>query len=159
MYSTQAKCGPWEMYPGKCGGHRSARRAAKRAKWEAWMQEKAKRRGHYWWRSSTPEIHVQEEDDHYEIQVFAAGLTKEDFEISLVDNILTIAAKPQESADPDSTNWRRPSYLSHGFERKFELNDKINTDEIIAEYESGVLKVTLQKKPGEERQRQSISVK
>ena len=158
MYNTQSN-------PRQCGtnhrgynAHRAAKFARKRAKFEAWMQAKADCRQHFINRMSAPAVNVKEEDDRYELHLFAAGFTKDAFDISLTDNILAVAGNVKEDNDNNANEWRRQEFTARNFERKFELNDKINTDEIVADYNNGVLVVTMKKKKGEERVRQSIEV-
>jgi len=73
---------------------------------------------------------------------------------------MTIAVDKKEiKQEEGNATWKRKEFSLGGFQRKFELNDKINTDEISADYNNGVLVVTMKKKEGEERTRQSIAVK
>ncbi len=93
-----------------------------------------------------PPANVQEYDDKYELFIYAPGLTKEAFQIAVVDNILIIktdpdAAKPAEEQE----NWRRREFTPGGFKRRFELTEGINTEAISAKYEDGVLQLTLPK--------------
>lgn len=141
---------------GKCRGRRAAHHAAKRAKWEAWMQAKA---GHHQPSAHDPAVNVKEEDDRYLLQLFAAGFSKADFNIAITEDILIIAgqAKPVED-DIKKASWPRQEYRLQDFERKFQLNDKIDRAAIAAEYKNGVLLITLPKKEGEERKRHAIEV-
>ena len=109
------------------------------------MQAKAERRQHFINKFAAPAVNVKEEDDRYELHLFAAGFTKDAFEISLTDNILTISGKTKEEEDNNTNSWRRQEFTARDFERKFELNDKVNTDEIAAEYNNGVLVVSAPK--------------
>lgn len=158
MYNTQSNPRQCGANHGRYNAHRAAKFARKRAKFEAWMQAKAEGRQRFMNRMSAPAVNVKEEDDRYELHLFAAGFTKDAFEISLTDNILTISGKAKEVEDNNKNSWHRQEFTARNFERKFELNDKINTDEIAADYNNGVLVVTMKKKEGEERVRQSISV-
>ena len=122
------------------------------------MERWAKRRGFSsgWF---YPPVNIQELDDRYEVFLFAPGLTKEDFEISLKDNIMTISAKEKAHSEAEEGGyWKRKEYAAGGFERKFELNEKIDLDSIKAKYEEGVLRLTLSKQEGEETFRKDIFV-
>ena len=126
-----------------------------------WKRHHAKRRakGRFapW---GFPPVNVEELDDHYEVLLFAAGYSKSDFQISVADNTLIIAAKRPEATDTttDWTNWKRQEFKPRNFERYFELNDKIDKEAISAKYEDGVLRVTLPKLSGFETVRQDIEV-
>ncbi len=119
-----------------------------------------------WWKNKMaqawgyPPVNVEELDDRYEILLYAAGYDKGEFDISLKDNTLIVnAEKPdQEREEAPEMNWRRLEFRPRGFERYFELNEKIDKDAISAQYADGVLKVTLPKKDGSETFRKDIEV-
>lgn len=105
---------------------------------------------------NSPPVNVEELDDRYELSLYAPGYAKNDFQISLVDNILTVKVEGQENQL--DTNWRRQEFLSTGFERGFELNDKIDRNKIEAKYADGILRLTLTKKEGAETIRTKINI-
>ena len=102
-----------------------------------------------------PPVNVEELDDHYEIKLFAAGYEKGDFQINLEDNFLTVSVNKFERND-----FRRgfANFKPTNFERRFELNEKIDKDSISAKYVNGVLILTLQKLEGFETVRKDIEV-
>ncbi len=69
---------------------------------------------------------------------------------------MTVKVKNQESQE--EKNWSRQEFSSRGFERKFELNDKIDPDKIEAKYINGVLQLTLAKFEGSETVRTEIDI-
>lgn len=106
-----------------------------------------------------PPVNIQELDDRYELFLFAPGLTKEDFNISLKDNLLKIAVdRKEEEVIEEGGFWKRREFSTRGFQRKFELNKKIDLDSIKAKYENGILQLTLSKLEGEETLRKDIFV-
>lgn len=105
-----------------------------------------------------PPVNVEEQDDRYDLFVYAAGYAKSDFQINVKDNNLIIEVKKEEKEEESHPNWRRQEFRAHNFERWFELNDKIDKDAISAEYKDGILKVTLPKLEGEETFRQEVKV-
>lgn len=130
-------------------GRHHARHHAKRAKWKAMKQ------GFF---SSLVPVNIQELDEAYTLALYAAGYQKEDFKLSLVDDTLTISAKAQEQDTPENARWQRRDFVARGFQRAFELNDKIDTDNIKAEYKEGVLLVTLPKSEDHVTTRQDIDI-
>lgn len=124
-------------------------RHARKKQW--WKQQMANAFGY-------PPVNVQELDDHYEIQFYAAGYEKKDFKITLEDNILLVAVE-KERKETNSDNWKRRGMFQPGsFKRHFELNEKIDKASITASYKNGVLLVSLQKLPGKETVRQEIKI-
>lgn len=121
---------------------------------EKWAKHQRRRS-----RRFAPPVNIQELDDRYELFLFAPGLTKEDFEIALVDNLLTISAKKKEEKEIEEGGyWKRKEYRAGGFERQFELNERIDLDSIKAKYDNGILQLTLSKLEGEETFRKEIFV-
>ena len=103
-----------------------------------------------------PPVNVKELDDRYEIFVSAAGFSKKDFQISLVDNMLTIKVESKEKQE--ATNWHRQEFTPSDFEQKFELNDKVDSTKIEAVYTDGILQLTLIKIEGTETVRTEINI-
>ena len=92
-----------------------------------------------------PPANVQEFDDRYELSLFASGFSKSDFKIALENNILTVSVDQVEAKAPNNASWRRREFFTKNFERRFELNEKIDQDGIKAEYKDGVLEISLPK--------------
>jgi len=107
-------------------------------------------------RFNAPPVNVQEMDDKYELHIYAAGLEKEDFQISVVDHILTIEVERKNESEENT--WKREEYRPGGFKRRFELNEKVDESAIEAGYDNGVLIITLPKLEGFETTRQDIDV-
>lgn len=102
-----------------------------------------------------PPVNVQELDDKYVLLLFAPGFEKEDFLIATLDNTLSISVEKKEQEDQ---NWRRQEYTPGSFKRQFELNEKVDKNDISAKYENGVLIVNLPKLEGFESARNEIKI-
>ncbi len=134
-------------YHQKWGGHHNHRfRHAGREKWARKFQQM--------WQQ--PPVNVREIDDAYELYVYASGYVKNDFIVKMKDDILVIAVKEPELVE--DAGWSRQEFTPAGFERRFELNEKIDKDAISAKYEDGILKVTLPKLAGFESTTSEIEV-
>lgn len=124
---------------------------------------KSKHAAKKWWRQKFahwgyPPVHVSELDGHYDILLYAAGYAKDDFQISIKDNLLVISVDQTPSeATNDAANYSQ-GFTPQNFERWFELNKKIDKESITAAYTDGVLKVTLPKREGFESKRHNIEV-
>ena len=96
-----------------------------------------------------PPVNVEEMEDRYELHLAAPGRSKEDFQIGLQGDLLTITGRKREESDlAASSNWTRREFKTVPFERQFSLNEKIDAEGIVARYTDGVLIVTLPKLPG-----------
>jgi len=91
-------------------------------------------------------VNIRELEKEYLLDVIAPGLNKEDFRISLEKNLLTITVeKREETVNKAEKNIRREFQLP-SFKRSFTVDEKINADEISAQYVNGILTLNLPKK-------------
>jgi HSP20 family protein len=89
---------------------------------------------------------VIELDDQFELEIAAPGYQKEDFSIAVEDNQLVISAKIEHLEDKKEANYRQRQFEVSSFSRTFKLDEKINQELISANFENGILKITLPKK-------------
>ena len=97
--------------------------------------------------AKTP-VNIRETPDYYELFVFAPGLSKDAFNVSISDDVLIISAVSGNDESSERSKWMHHEYQRGGFERRFQLNNKIETDGITARYNDGVLELMLPKAPG-----------
>ncbi|MFY9308011.1 MAG: Hsp20/alpha crystallin family protein [Bacteroidia bacterium] len=107
-----------------------------------------------------PSVNLSEEKDKYLIEVAAPGLQKEDFNISVDANVLTISCeKESETKENETDKYSRREYNYSSFMRKLTLPDLADSNSILAKYNDGVLKLTISKKPETKKeQRHKIKV-
>lgn len=115
-----------------------------------WMQKFAGN-----WTNRVP-VNIEESDEAYMMSVYAAGLVKDNFTISVKDDVLSIAYKSE--AGKASQEFKHQEFIADNFERLFQLNTKVMTDSISATYVDGVLKVTLPKNPETTKPAQKVVV-
>ncbi|NTS41062.1 Hsp20/alpha crystallin family protein [Flavisolibacter sp. BT320] len=91
-------------------------------------------------------VNIRETEKEYLLEVVAPGWNKEDFTISLENNLLTVALDKKEEAANENEKFIRREYKFSSFKRSFTVDDKINADAISAQYVNGVLTLNLPKK-------------
>lgn len=98
--------------------------------------------------TSLPAVNIKETDEQFEVEMAAPGMSKEDFQIELNNNLLTISSekrKEHEGTEKDRYTRREFSYQS--FRRSFTLsNEVVDAEKIKARYENGVLHLQIPKK-------------
>jgi HSP20 family protein len=105
----------------------------------------------------TPALDVKDNDDTVEVRCDLPGVSKDDIDISVSGNVLTIKGeKSEEKEDKESTYYRKESW-SGSFQRSVQLPDTVDPDKADAMMKDGMLVLTLPKK--EEDKRKKISVK
>ena len=90
-------------------------------------------------------VDVYESNGNLVVNVELPGLKPEDVDISLSDNRLTIKGEFQIEGEGERGNVYYQERRYGRFERSFALPTGIDTDAIDAEFEDGVLTVTLPK--------------
>jgi HSP20 family protein len=91
-------------------------------------------------------VNIKETEKEYVLDLVAPGLTKEDFKISLDNNVLTIAVDKKEETGSETERVVRKEFRQQSFKRSFTLDEKINAEGISALYVNGVLTLNLPKK-------------
>jgi HSP20 family protein len=93
-----------------------------------------------------PAINVKENNENFDIEVAAPGFSKEDFEITITDDVLTISAKNEKNTEEKEEDYTRKEFYYNAFNRSFTLPKSIDfSKKIKAKYENGVLRVHLDK--------------
>jgi HSP20 family protein len=115
----------------------------------------------FWGFSGAIPVNIRETDKSYEMEVVAPGLRKEDFNVSMDRNMLTVSFEHKEEDKHENKHegYLRQEYRQQSFSRSFTLDDTIDAEKIRAEYKDGVLHVSLPKKEGAQRITKSIKVK
>lgn len=105
-------------------------------------------------RSSVPAVNVRETENGYEIEVAAPGLTKEDFDISTEQRVLTVSSQKQDDKTEKQQNgYTRREFSYTSFSRSFALPEEVNEEDVKATYTDGVLRITLSKSPEKQKKR------
>lgn len=103
--------------------------------------------GSLWNRVSLlPHVNIIDGPQDYEIQMAAPGFKKEDFNIDVKGNFLTISLEKKEEEEMEKKTFTRREFNYYSFTRSFTLPDEVKVDAIKARYEDGVLKLILPKK-------------
>lgn len=104
-------------------------------------------------------VNVRETEQHYEMDVIAPGCRKEDFDININDNLLTISLNAKrENTVSQKTGWVRNEYVQRSFSRSFSLDDTVDVNKISATYTDGILHLTLAKNEKAKKLSKSIEI-
>ena len=101
-------------------------------------------------------VNIYKTDTSFEMLVFAPGRIKENFNLGVKGNELTISYTPPEGFP--KFDWVLREYSRGGFVRTFTLDDSVDTTNITAKYVDGVLQVSLPVVAGKETTNQEIKV-
>lgn len=93
-----------------------------------------------------PAMNVKELDNHFEIEFAVPGFKKDDFEVSLEDDVLFVSAKKEFEETKEEDNYSRKEFSYKSFNRSCALPETVDLDqEIKAVYKDGILLITLLK--------------
>lgn len=96
--------------------------------------------------SFVPELNVYETDKMFEITVELPGMSKNDIDISLDDNILTISGERKaHHEEEDGRRYHRVESRFGTFRRSMPLPNVVDYEKANASYENGVLTISIPK--------------
>jgi len=108
-------------------------------------------------KGSFPKVDVVDYDDCVVIVAEIPALSKKNIAIDVEDGILSISGDKHQLNDPDARYIRRE--LKHSsFRRSFQLGDMLDSENIVANFNEGVLRIEISKKEPSLKQKQSISI-
>jgi HSP20 family protein len=97
--------------------------------------------------TTVPAVNVKEDNDKYEIEVAAPGMSKKDFVIRLENDVLTISSEKKNETNDEKNEYSRREFCYQSFQRSFTLPEgHVHTDKIAAKYNDGILKIELPKR-------------
>jgi HSP20 family protein len=98
-----------------------------------------------------PAMDLVETTDHYVLRADLPGLSDEDVNVQLEDNVLTISGERKLERDAQGDGYYRQERAFGGFSRSLTLPDGVDPDSVQAQFDRGVLEVAIpkpeQKKP------------
>ncbi len=97
-------------------------------------------------RHSLPAVNIIEGRDDYRIEVAAPGLNKEDFKVSLENNVLTVSSEKEEKQEEKDEKVMCREFSYYSFRRSFTLPMTVNSEKIRATHKDGILQVIIPKK-------------
>lgn len=112
--------------------------------------------------STLPSVNVKETNADFQIEMAAPGLNKEDLKIEVDKGVLSISSeKKEEKEEKDKKgNYTRREFNYQSFSRSFGLPESAAQDKIEANYNDGILHITIKKKePKKAEEKKKIKVK
>lgn len=91
-------------------------------------------------------VNIIEKESGFEVEVVAPGFEKDQFEISLEKNVLTVSANLKSENEAKSEKHLKKEYRFQSFKRSFTVGEHIDTERIDAQYVNGILRLNLPKK-------------
>ena len=93
----------------------------------------------------SPALDVYEDAEKVTVHVEVAGMKKDDFDISLQDDVLTISGERKSESESRGGESFRSERVFGAFSRSINLPAPVRSDAVKADYHDGVLTVKLPK--------------
>jgi len=92
-----------------------------------------------------PPINIWLGEDSVVVTAELPGVTREDVNLNLQEDVLTLAGRRQPSPEQENVNWQRRERTYGTFSRAVQLPFRVDPDKIQARFTDGVLEIELQR--------------
>ncbi|MFK5855921.1 MAG: Hsp20/alpha crystallin family protein [Bacteroidota bacterium] len=110
------------------------------------------------YKGNVPSVNIIENEKTFVLEVVAPGVKKDDFKIDLDNQTLTVSREIEETKEDTKVNYTRKEFVYGNFSRSFTLPKSIKFDGIAADYNEGILSITLPKKDEEAKLTRKITI-
>ena len=93
-----------------------------------------------------PPVDIYENEQSIQLKLEVPGIDEKDLDIKVENNTLTVTGERKFEKEEKEENFHRVERRYGSFTRSFTLPTTVNTEDIKADYEHGVLKITLAKR-------------
>src|ERR687889_2284863 len=93
-----------------------------------------------------PTVDIYENKDQIVLEAELPGMNREDFELSIENNVLTLRDERRFEKKDEADNYHRVERAYGQFTRSFTLPQTVSSENATADYKDGVLRVVLQKR-------------
>ncbi len=109
-------------------------------------------------KKNVPSVNILEQEKSFNIELAAPGLKKEDFQLKLDNEVLTISVEQNEEKEAVEKKYTRKEFCYTCFNRSFTIPENVDVENITATYEAGVLNINLPKKEEQPKLSRSINI-
>jgi HSP20 family protein len=106
--------------------------------------------------SMMPSVDLEDRGKDFRLAVDLPGFKKEDVEIEVSDDFVTVHANKTVSEEEKKKNYVRRERTSEAFYRRIQLPETVRSDDAKASLNNGILEVTLPKKEPKETKKVTI---
>jgi HSP20 family protein len=96
--------------------------------------------------SFAPAVDVYEDEHKVSLKIEVPGIEEKDIDVRVENNTLTVQGERKIEKEEKEENYRRVERQYGSFTRTFTLPSTVDTENVQATYDKGVLKITLPKK-------------
>ena len=93
-----------------------------------------------------PSVDIYEDKEHLILEAELPGMSRDDFEISVENNVITLRGERRFEKKTEGDNYHRVERSYGTFTRSFTLPQTVTAEGAAADFENGVLRVSLPKR-------------
>jgi HSP20 family protein len=93
-----------------------------------------------------PAVDVYEDEHQVTLKIEVPGIDEKDIDVRVENNTLTVHGERKIEKEEKEENYRRVERQYGAFTRTFTLPQTVDTENVAANYDKGVLKISLPKK-------------
>ncbi|HZI17586.1 MAG TPA: Hsp20/alpha crystallin family protein [Pyrinomonadaceae bacterium] len=93
-----------------------------------------------------PNVDIFENKDEIVLEAELPGMNREDFELTVENNVLTLRGERKFERKDEGENFHRVERSYGSFARSFTLPQTISPEGVTAEYQNGLLRVVMKKR-------------
>ena len=94
----------------------------------------------------SPSVDIYEDKDRLIVEAELPGMNRDDFELTVENNVLTLRGERKFEKKTDGDNYHRVERSYGSFTRQFTLPQTVTAEGATADFENGVLRVALPKR-------------
>jgi HSP20 family protein len=106
---------------------------------------------------SSPAIDMYQTDDEVVVRAALPGFKADEVQINVTGDVLTLRGEMKQQEEKQERAWHIREHRWGSFERSISLPTEVTADQAVADFENGILTITLPK--AEEVKPKTISVK
>lgn len=92
-----------------------------------------------------PRVDILENDEAFQVTAELPGIKKEDVEITVENNVLSLKGERKFEKDVNKENYHRIERTYGAFARSFTLPTRVASDRVEAKFDTGLLTITIPK--------------
>jgi HSP20 family protein len=105
-----------------------------------------------------PSVDIYEEGDNIILKSEMPGMSKEDIEVNLTDDTITLSGEKKKEEKIEKKNYYRFERSFGSFKRSFALPSEVQSDNAKASFKNGVLEIKIPKSEAAKKKEKKIKI-